>query len=76
MAESSTLLHLHQKATTPSKDGSDGGGRSCSAGGDPGWRPDGGDPIDPHIIMIAQVIGIAIATSGKRQADAPLIFKK
>jgi len=61
----------------PSDDGSDqgGGGGGGGGSGNPGWRADRGDPIDPHVAMMAQAIGIAIANSGKRQADAPLPFK-
>jgi len=59
----------------PSDDGSDQGGGGGGGGGNPGWRPHRGDPIDPQVAMMAQAIGIAIAKSGKRQADAPLPFK-
>jgi len=59
----------------PSNDGSDQGGGGGGGGGNPGWQPDSGDPIDPQVVMKAQAIEIAIANSGKRQADAPLPFK-
>ena len=59
----------------PSDDGSDQGGGGGGGAGIPGWRPDRGDPVDPHIAMMAQAIGIAITNSSKRQADAPLPFK-
>jgi len=58
-----------------SDDRSDQGGRGGGGGGNLGWRPDRGDPIAPQVAMMAQAIGIAIANSGKRQADAPLPFK-
>jgi len=58
----------------PSDDGSDQGGGG-GGGANPGWRPERGDPIDPQVAMMAQAIGIAIANSGNRQADAPLPFK-
>jgi len=44
-------------------------------GGNPAWRPDRGDPIDPQVTMMAQGIGMAIANSGKRQADAQLPYQ-
>jgi len=59
----------------PSDEGLDQGGRG-GGGDNPGWRPGRGDPIDPQVAMMAQAIGIAIARSGKRQADAQLPFKK
>jgi len=59
----------------PNDDGSDQGGGGGGGGGNTGWRPDRGNPIDPQVAMMAQAIGIAIANSGKRQADAPLPFK-
>jgi len=62
--------------TDLSHDGSDQGGGGGGGGvGNPGWRPDRGDPIDPQVAMMAQARGIAIARSGKREADAPLPFK-
>ena len=59
----------------PSDHGLDQGGGRRGGGGNPGWQPDRGDPIDPQVAMMAQAIGIAIANSGKLEPDAPLPFE-
>ena len=58
----------------PSDDGSDHG----HGGGDrqgPSWRPERPAPVDPQVAMFAEAIGLALARSGKRQANEPLPFK-
>ena len=58
----------------PSEDGSDHG----HGGGDrqgPSWQPERPAPVDPQVAMFAEAIGLALARSGKRQANEPLPFK-
>ena len=41
----------------------------------PSWRPAQPAPIDPQVVIFAEAIGLALAGSGKRQANEPLPFK-